>query len=93
MKLPSVFANKIEKDINNNITYYHGDRNVVSKDLRELKNMFDNKGYVNRLSVKLDMIDGTVRNEKLVLCKDSYFINLNNEKIYFNDIRDYEIKK
>lgn len=93
MKLPSVFANKIEKDINNNITYYHGDRNVVSKDLRDLKNMFDSKGYVNRLSVKLDMVDGTVRNEKLVLCKDSYFINLNNEKIYFNDIRDYEIKK
>ncbi len=93
MKLPNVFANRIEKDINNNVTYYHEERNGKVKDLSELRSMFDSKGYVNRLKVVLEFMDGTKKEEKLVLDKGSYFININNEKINYSDIKDYEIKK
>ncbi len=93
MKLPSVYANKIEKPIKNNDEYFHGDREVKVKDLRELKSQFDGRGYVNRLPVKLKLKDGRQIDEKLVLVKNDYFINLNNEKIYFDSIVDYEIKK
>lgn len=94
MKLPSVYANKIEKNIKNNTDYFHADRNnVKQKDLRELKKEFDNNGYVNRLRVILTMRDGSKRDEKLVLLKNDGVINLNNDKIYLEDIVDYEIKK
>lgn len=93
MKLPSVYANRIEKDINNNVSYYHGDRASLSKDLRELKSMFDGRGYANRIRVKFEMLDGRIREDKLVLCKSNCFVNLNNEKIYFKDIKNYEVIK
>jgi len=93
MKLPSVYANKIEKTIKNNDEYFRGDVGVKVKDLRELKSKFDGRGYVNRLSVYLKLKDGRQIEEKLVLVKNDYFINLNNEKIYFDNIIDYEIKK
>ena len=91
MKLPSVYANKIDKDIKNNTDYVHTDRKVKS-DISELKKEFDNNGYVNRLKVLIRTKDGS-KEEKLVLCKDNYFVNINNEKIYFDDILDYDIKK
>ena len=77
MKLPSVYANKIEKNIKNNTDYFYGDRNNVKpKDLRDLKKEFDSKGYVNRLRVLLTMKDGSKKDEKLVLLKNDGFINL-----------------
>ncbi len=91
MKLPSVYANKIDKDIKNNTDVVHSERKVT-KDLGALKKEFDNNGYVNRLKVYLKTKDGS-KEEKLVLCKDNYFVTINNEKIYFDDILDYEIKK
>lgn len=91
MKLPSVYANKIDKVIKNNTEFYRGDREV-RKDLRELKACFDNRGYANRLVVEIETKDGN-RLEKLVLCKNNYFVNINNEKIYFEDIVNYTIKK
>ncbi len=93
MKLPSVYANKIEKDIKNNEDYFRGDKSTKVKDLRELKGMFDSRGYANRLPVSLTLRDGRKVSDKLVLCKSNCFINLNNEKINFDDIVDYEIKK
>lgn len=94
MKLPSVYANKIEKDLKNNTDYYHGDRGrVTPKDLKELKSLFDSNGYVNRLQVLFTLKDGQKVEEKLVLCKTDGFVTLNNQKILFDDIVDYEIKK
>ena len=60
--------------------------------LSTLKKEFDNNGYVNRLKVLIRTKDGS-REEKLVLCKDNYFVDINNEKIYFDEILDYDIKK
>lgn len=93
MKLPSVYANKIEKNINNNSSYYRNDlRNGDKKDLTELKECFDRNGYVDRLSVDVETDEG-VRSEKLVLCKRDYFVNINNKRIYFKDIINYKIKR
>lgn len=92
MKLPSVFANKIDKEIKNNEDYFHAERNTKTKSLKELKSKFDTNGYYNKLNVTIKTKDKT-SNEKLILCKDNYFININNQKIYFDDILDYEIKK
>lgn len=92
--LPSVYANKIDKEIKNNTEYYRGDEKIIKKkDLRELKSCFDRKGYANKLSVMLEMKDGSKRSEKLILCIRDYFVNIDNEKILFDDIVDYEIKK
>ncbi len=91
MKLPSVYANKIDKDIRNNEMMYRGDKEK-KKDLRELKSKFDSRGYVNRLSVKLKLKDGREYFDKLILAKDDYFININNEKVYYDDIIDYDIQ-
>lgn len=93
MKLPSVFANKIDKVIKNNEDYFHGDRNVVKKkvDLNNLSKKFDQNGYVNKLSVLIKTKNGS-KLEKLILKKNDYFVNINNEKIFFDDILDYEIK-
>lgn len=93
MKLPSVYANKIEKNIKNNDDYFRGDKTTKVKDLRELKAMFDGRGYANRLPVTFIMRDGRKIEDKLVLCKSDCFINLNNEKIRFDDIINYEVKR
>lgn len=92
MKLPSVYANKIDKVIKNNTDVVVGDRNTKKKDLTDLKMCFDSRGYANRLNVEIVTKDGK-RNEKLVLCVRDYFVNIENKKIYFNEILDYEIKK
>lgn len=93
MRLPSVYANKIERKINNNTEYYIGsDDGAKPKDVSELKKYFDHNGYVNRLRVSIKTNTG-LSNEVLILCKDDYFININNRRIYFKDILDYEIKK
>lgn len=93
MKLPSVYANKIDKDLKNNTDYFRGEKNVKQRDLGELKSLFDSNGYVNRLRVMFTLKDGKKVDEKLVLCKCNCFITLNNKRILFDDIQDYDIKK
>lgn len=90
--LPSVYANKIEHDLKNNEDYYYGtcEKNV-KKEVGDLKKYFDKSGYANKLNVLIKRKDGS-KLEKLILCKDSYFINIKNEKIFFDEILDYEIK-
>ena len=96
MKLPSVFANKIDKVIKNNDDYYRGDyeskTELVNKNSYDLKNYFDKNGYARKLLVEIRTKEG-MSLEKLILCKDKYVINIDNKKIYFDDILDFEIKK
>lgn len=92
MRLPSVFANKIDKDLKNNTDYYRGDVHK-KRDLQDLKLLFDNNGYANRINVILTLKSGDKINTKLVLCKRNCFVTLNNQQILFDEIIDYEIKK
>ena len=57
-----------------------------------LKSCFDSRGYANKLNVEIETKGGR-RNEKLILCLKDCFVNIDNKKIYFDDIVDYEIKK
>ncbi len=95
MKLPSVFANKIDKIIKNNEDYYHSDneeKSISNSNVYELKNYFDKNGYAHKLVVKIKTDSGE-KIERLILCKNDYVINIDNKRIYFNDIKSFEIKK
>lgn len=93
MTLPKVFANKVNKKIDNNREiYFEESKSLEKKSLDELKSYFDDNGYVNRLPVTIFTKDGS-KDYKLVLCKSNYFVSLNDEKIYFDEIVNYTIKK
>lgn len=92
MKLPSVFVNPIDHKMNNNREYVRGEKQDIKKDLSLLKNKFDKNGYVNRLPVLIKTKDKKI-DDKLVLMKKDGVITMHNEKILFDDIIDYEIKK
>lgn len=92
MKLPKVYANKIEKKFNNNSSYYRSDNNKVVVDLYDIRRLFDRNGFVDRLVVDIKTKNGWSL-EKLVLLKNDYFVNVENKKIYFDEILDYKIKK
>ncbi len=90
MKLPSVYANKIDKMIKNNSDCYKCYKDKV--DLVNLKSLFDSRGFGDRIAVEIKTREG-IKLEKLVLCKYNYFVTIDNRKIYFEDIMDYKIKK
>ena len=94
MELPSVYANKIDKSINNNDDIYRSDnsKKVVFRDVRELIRFFDRSGYVDRLSVKLFYSDNTDSVERLILFRDDYFVNIDNKKIYLKNIINFELQ-
>ena len=93
MSLPKVFVNKVDRKIDNNReVFYDEESQYQRKDLEELKSYFDENGYVNRLGVTIVTKEGS-KDYKLVLCKSNYFVSLSDEKIYFDDILDYSIKK
>ena len=92
MKLPSVFANNISKQINNNVDYFRSDKDNSVVELSGLIKLFDRNGFGDRINVDIKTKKGT-RLEKLVLCKNNYFVNIDNERIYFDEILDYKIKK
>lgn len=91
MVLPKVYANKIDKNFENNSDYFRS-RDDVMVDLSKLRALFDRNGFGDRIFVEIKTKDGW-NIEKLVLLKNNYFININNKKIYFDDILDYKIKK
>lgn len=90
--LPRVYANKIEKEIKNNNDYFRGSRSEKIRNVvGDLQKYFDSNGYANKLNVLLKTKNGD-RKEKLILMKDNYFVNINNQRIYFDDILYFELK-
>lgn len=89
MKLPSVFANK---DINVKDNNKKSCVTCNGLDRDKLRSYFDNDGYVNKLDVRIITKDG-IRDDRLILYKDQYVVNINNERIYLEDIIDFTIKK
>lgn len=94
MELPSVYANKIYKNINNNDDVYRSDnsKKMEFRDARELIRFFDRSGYSDRLAVKLFYSDNTDSVEKLILFRNDYFVNIDNKKIYLKDIINFELQ-
>ena len=91
MKLPKVFANKVDKNFDNNIDLYRSD-NKSKVDLHKLRSLFDRNGFLDRGAVEIKTSEGW-KLEKLVLLKSNYFVTDDNKKLYFDDIIDYKIKK
>ena len=58
----------------------------------DIRRLFDRNGFVDRLVVEIKTKEGWSL-EKLVLLKNDYFVNVDNKKIYFDEILDYKIKK
>jgi hypothetical protein len=91
MKLPSVYANIIDRQLNNNTDYFRS-RDDRMVDLTKLKSLFDKNGFGDRIGVEIKTKNGSSF-EKLVLCKYNYFVTIDNKKIFFDDIVEYKIKK
>lgn len=91
MELPSVYANKIDKEIRNNDEYFRNDKRQ-GRDVRELIRFFDKSGYADKLVVKLYYEDNTSSVERLILYKSNYFVNLDNKRIALSDVVDFEIQ-
>lgn len=89
MKLPNVFANTDIRTIDNNDSSCVA-CNGIDKSL--LRSYFDNDGYVNKLNVIIRTKDG-YSSERLILYRDNYVVNIDNKKIYLDDIIDFQLKK
>ena len=89
MKLPNVFANTDIRTVDNNYSSCVA-CNGIDKSL--LRSYFDNDGYVNKLNVII-RTKGGYSSERLILYRDNYVVNIDNKKIYLDDIIDFQLKK
>lgn len=93
-KLPRVFANRIDKKINNNESYY------VAKDEKEkpkkkdninvgvkINKIFNSTRYVYKANVVIELNDKTVT-KKVIGKNDDSLITIDNELIPISDIKD-----
>ncbi len=89
MKLPNVFANTDIRTVDNNDSSCVACNGI---DKSRLRSYFDNDGYVNKLNVIIRTKDG-YSSERLILYRDNYVVNIDNKKIYLDDIIDFQLKK
>lgn len=94
-KIPSVFANRIDKKIVNNSTYCvtrsdevikKGEIDINSK----INNIFKSTGYIYKINVEIVMKDKTII-KKVIGKKNGYLITIDNERININDIVDINV--
>jgi len=100
-KLPKVFANKIDKKINNNETYYATNENRgVKEEITEkesyninqkIRNIFNSTRYVYKADVVITMTDKTVT-KKIIGKNNNQLITIDNELIPISDILDIKFK-
>ena len=95
-QIPKVFANRIDKKLDNNNTYYKG-----SVDEREIKNekketisvdqkiqqIFSSPRYVYRAEVEITLLDKTIV-KKIIGKNNGNLITIDNELIPISDIKD-----
>lgn len=95
-KIPKVFANKIEKKLDNNSTYYKGsseERGIETekKDTQsveqKINQIFSSPRYVYRAEVEITLVDQTIV-RKIIGKNSENLITIDNETIPINDILD-----
>lgn len=99
-KLPNVFANKIDENINNNEKVFYSEaREVVTENTNKTNNktiyqkineIFRSKDYVYKADVIITLKDKTIK-KKIIGKNNNYLITLENELIPLVEIVD--IKK
>lgn len=101
-KLPKVFANKIEKEFNNNERVYYDrgkvkiENNVDKKSNisseftinQKINKIFGSSRYVYKADVKIELKDGNTVDKKIIGRNKNELITMNNELIKISDIVD-----
>ena len=101
-KLPKVFANKIDKNLNNNETVYY-DKNEVRNEQKDnsssiftvnqkINQIFSSARYVYKADVIITTKNGKM-NKRIIGRNRNELITMDNEVINVNDILDIEFQK
>ncbi len=99
-KLPKVFANKIDKPLNNNETVYYN-RNEKKEPIKnssrltinqKINQIFGSSRYVYKADVIITTKTGNL-NKKIIGRNKNQLITLDNEIIPIDDIIDIEFEK
>lgn len=101
-KLPKVFANKIDKNLNNNATVYY-DKNEVRSEQKDnsssiftvnqkINQIFSSARYVYKADVIITTKNGKM-NKRIIGRNRNELITMDNEVINVNDILDIEFQK
>ena len=101
-KLPKVFANKIDKNLNNNETVYYNKNEVRSEQKdnsssiftvnQKINQIFSSARYVYKADVIITTKNGKV-NKRIIGRNRNELITMDNEVINVNDILDIEFQK
>ena len=101
-KLPKIFANKIDKKINNNESVYY-DKNEVRNEQKnntssvftvnqKINQIFSSARYVYKADVIITTKNGKM-NKRIIGRNRNELITMDNEVINVNDILDIEFQK
>lgn len=95
-KIPSVFANKIDKKINNNETYYSSTTSpkieLNTNDInKKIQDIFNSPNYIYRANVIITLKSGEIT-KKIIGKNKNSLITIDNELIPIEDILDIKIK-
>lgn len=99
-KLPKMFANKIDKKINNNSTYYTSNENreiVLDNEIdtnninQKIKSIFNSTRYVYKADVVITTKDKSII-KKIIGKNNNHLITIDNELIPITDIVDIKFK-
>ena len=100
-KIPKVFANKIDKKIENNETYSYTRNDDIFKEKNtkednldinsKINNIFKSSGYIYKIDVNIKLKDGIV-DKRIIGKRNGYLITMDNELIKISDILDITIK-
>lgn len=96
-EIPKVFANKIEKKINNNDTYSvtkneeENIRNYTIDVSKKINDIFKSPRYVYKANVDIKLKNETIK-RKIIGKKNNNLITIDNELIPISDIIDIDFE-
>jgi len=92
-KLPRVYQNKIDYDINCGQDSFYS-QNSFSSNHRSIKvnDIFKGIDFIYKKRVEITLNNNMVLVKDIVSKNDKYLITIDNEKILINDIKDIRVK-
>ena len=92
-KLPRVYQNKIDHDINCGQDSFYS-QNSFSSNHRSIKvnDIFTGIDFIYKKRVEITLNNNMILVKDIVSKNDKYLITIDNEKILINDIKDIKVK-